>query len=109
MKNFKVKVKSNKYMGDYIALHGLVPQYELPIRMRGRIPKNEVWIRKDVYHNTNNRQKVLRHEKNELRLMIDKRLTYKQAHKRAEISEHTWWFTDKKRDLKRHVRKRWKK
>jgi hypothetical protein len=104
--SFRVVVKSNKIMGDYIAMHSLVPQNEFPVRLRRKIPKNEIWIREDIYKNTNRRQAVLRHERNELRLMKERGLTYKQAHKRAQVSEKSWWLTDKKRDLKRYLRKK---
>ena len=78
-------------MGDYIALHGLVPKNELPVRLRGKIPKNEIWVREDRY----NDKKFLRsrmlyvHEGHELKLM-EKGMTYKKAHARAEIVD-LWW------------------
>jgi hypothetical protein len=45
---FKVVVKPRSVMGDYIALHGLCPQNELPENMRGKIPEDEIWMRQDV-------------------------------------------------------------
>jgi hypothetical protein len=105
MKGFKVKVKSRRVMKDYRCLHGLLKNNELPVKLRGRIPKNEIWIRKDQYNQTNVRQLVLRHERNELHLMKDKKMKYKPAHRRAQITEHTWWLTDKKRDFRRYLRK----
>jgi hypothetical protein len=38
-------------MGDYIALHGLVPENEMPEHLRYKIPKDEIWMRTDVYNN----------------------------------------------------------
>jgi hypothetical protein len=85
---FFVKVKPRSVMGDYIALHGLVPQNELPENLRHRIPENEIWIRKDVYDNPLRRERILQgHEKFELELMETRGLSYKQAHRRAELHE----------------------
>ncbi len=85
---FFVKVKPRSLMGDYIALHGLVPQNELPEKLRHKIPENEIWIRKDVYDNPLRGERILQgHEKFELELMETKGLTYKQAHRRAELHE----------------------
>jgi len=90
---FKVKVKSNKSMGEYIALHGLVPGNELPDRFKGKIPENEIWIRKDVYADKKRGKAVLSHEKNELIAMTQQKATYKVAHQKAERMENprTWW------------------
>jgi hemerythrin len=75
-------------MGDYIALHGLVPQNELPENLRHKIPENEVWIRKDVYDNPRRRERILQdHEKFELELMETRGFSYKQAHHRTELHE----------------------
>jgi hypothetical protein len=85
---FFVKVKPRSVMGEYIALHGLVPQNELPENLRHKIPENEIWIRKDVYDNPLRRERILQgHEKFELELMETRGLTYKQAHRRAELHE----------------------
>ncbi len=85
---FIVKVKPQSVMGDYIALHGLLPENELPVRLRHKIPENEIWIRKDVYDNPLRRERILQgHEKFELELMETRGLTYKQAHRRAELHE----------------------
>lgn len=89
--HFRVKVKSRSVMGDYIALHGLVPQNELPVRLRYKIPENEIWIRKDIYDDQKQRERILQgHEKFELELMETQGLTYKQAHKRAELNEQLY-------------------
>ena len=77
---FKVKVKSTKIMGDYIALHGLVPNNELPEHLRWKIPSHEIWIRRNVYDDKQRRNKILEHEECELNLMIKEGLTYKKAH-----------------------------
>jgi len=85
---FKVVVKPRSVMGDYIALHGLCPQNELPLNMRGKIPEDEIWMRQDVFENPKRRERILQgHEKYELSLMETKGLTYKQAHRRAQLHE----------------------
>jgi GNAT superfamily N-acetyltransferase len=84
---FTVKVKSNEIMGEYIALHGLVPQNELPEHLRYQIPVNEIWIREDIHADSVRREQILEHEKYELSLMETRGCTYKEAHARAEIHE----------------------
>ena len=85
---FKVVVKPRSVMGDYIALHGLCPQNELPENIRYKIPEDEIWMREDVYDNPKRRERILQgHEKYELMLMETKGLTYKQAHRKAEMHE----------------------
>jgi hypothetical protein len=82
-------------MGDYIALHGLLPENELPISLRHKIPENEIWIRKNVYDDPKRRERILQgHEKFELELMETKGLTYKQAHKRAQFHEKVYKLED---------------
>jgi hypothetical protein len=88
---FKVVVKSNEEMGDYIALHGLVPQNELPLKMRNKIPENEIWIRENVYTDLERRKRILAHEYAELDLMVTQGITYKEAHKKAEFIEHLYY------------------
>jgi hypothetical protein len=88
---FIVKVKPVSVMGEYIALHGLLPENELPIRLRHKIPENEIWIRKNVYDDPKRRERILQgHEKFELELMETKGLTYKQAHQRAQLHEKVY-------------------
>ena len=73
---FKVVVKPRSVMGDYIALHGLCPQNELPENMRGKIPEDEIWMRQDVYDDPKRRERILQgHEKYELTLMETEGLT----------------------------------
>lgn len=81
---FKVVPKSNEEMGEYIALHGQLPSNELPERMRGKIPEDEIWIRQDVYDDPKRRDEVLNHEQTELKGMTQKGQTYKEAHAEAE-------------------------
>jgi hypothetical protein len=88
---FKVVVKSNEEMGDYIALHGLVPQNELPVHLRYKIPENEIWIRKNVFDNIERRRSILAHEYAELDLMISHAMCYKEAHEHAEFFEHLFY------------------
>ncbi|MCJ7458322.1 MAG: hypothetical protein MUP17_04965 [candidate division Zixibacteria bacterium] len=87
-----VKVKPVSIMGDFIALHGLMPAFELPINMRHKIPKNEIWIRRDVYNNPVRREQILGlHEQFEIDLMIGKHMPYWKAHKKAEKHEKMGW------------------
>lgn len=85
--SFTIKVMPTDIMGEYIALHGLVPQNELPQHMRDAIPENEIWIREDVFNDPNRKKEIINHEKEELRLMIFKELPYKQAHLLVESKE----------------------
>jgi len=103
---FIVKVKPQSVMGDYIALHGLLPENELPASLRHKIPENEIWIRKNVYDDPKRRERILQgHEKFELELMETKGLTYKQAHKRAQFHEKVYkledWLGKLETELKR--------
>jgi len=88
---FKIVVKSNEEMGDYIALHGLVPQNELPLHLRYKIPENEIWIRENVYADIDRRRSILAHEYAELDLMISHAMSYKEAHEHAEFFEHLFY------------------
>jgi hypothetical protein len=88
---FKVIVKNNEEMGEYIALHGLVPQNELPLHLRYKIPENEIWIRENVFADPERRKSILAHEYAELDLMITHGITYKEAHEQAEFIEHLYY------------------
>ncbi len=90
--HFKVLSKSRKIMGDYIALHGWVPQNELPVHLRHKIPENEIWMRANVYNDPMRRRRILTHEHHELALMVGYSMSYKDAHKRAEFVEHFWFL-----------------
>jgi hypothetical protein len=84
----KVVVKSRKVMGDYIALHGKMGQIELPVHLRNKIPKNQIWIRKDVYDNPVRRKRILEgHEQFEINLMVENHMPYRKAHKLATKNE----------------------
>jgi len=85
----KIKVKSRKILGEYVCLHGLVPKNELPKKLRGKIPKNEIWIREDIWEDRLARNLTLLHEKVELQHMKNG-LTYKKAHKWAESADGFW-------------------
>ena len=88
---FKVVVKPRSVMGDYIALHGLLPQNELPESLRHKIPEDEIWMREDVFEDPRRREQILQgHEKYELTLMETEGLTYKQAHRSAELHEKVY-------------------
>ena len=103
---FIVKVKPRSVMGDYIALHGLLPENELPVILRHKIPENEIWIRKNVYDDPKRRERILQgHEKFELELMETKGLTYRQAHERAQFHEKVYrledWLARLENEIKR--------
>ncbi|DAC72739.1 MAG TPA: hypothetical protein DSN98_03700 [Thermoplasmata archaeon] len=101
---FFVKVKPRSVMGDYIALHGLVPENELPVHLRHKIPENEIWIRKDVYENPKRRERILQgHEKFEIGLMETRGLSYKQAHRRAELHEKLFTIIEEIRQEERNL------
>jgi hypothetical protein len=104
---FKVVVKPRSVMGDYIALHGLCPQNELPENMRHKIPEDEIWMRQDVFDNPKRRERILQgHEKYELTLMETKGLTYKQAHRKAEFHEKFYLFEEDLEKLERNLKMR---
>lgn len=101
---FTVKVKPREVMGEYIALHGLVPQNELPEHLRHKIPEDEIWIREDVYEDPKRRDQILQgHEKYELALMETKGLTYKQAHAKAEVHEKVYKFEEKLEEIEKDL------
>jgi hypothetical protein len=102
---FKVVVKPRSVMGDYIALHGLCPQNELPENMRGKIPEDEIWMRQDVYDDPKRRERILQgHEKYELTLMETEGLTYKQAHRKAELHEKFYLFEKDLEHLEKNLK-----
>ena len=104
---FKVVVKPRSVMGDYIALHGLCPQNELPENMRGKIPEDEIWMRQDVYENPKRRERILQgHEKYELSLMETEGLTYKQAHRRAQLHEKFYLLEKDINNLEKNLKMR---
>lgn len=74
-----IKYKPKSVMGDYIAVHGLMPKNELPKRLRNKIPKNEIWIRRK-HRETLKRLK--KHENIEYSLMQND-IPYKKAHQIA--------------------------
>ncbi len=104
---FKVVVKPRSVMSDYIALHGLVPQNELPENMRYKIPEDEIWIREDVFNDPKRRERILQgHEKYELMLMETEGLTYKQAHRRAELHEKFYLLEQDLDKIERNLKMR---
>jgi hypothetical protein len=92
---FTIVVKSPKVMGDYIALHGRLGKNELPKKMHGKIPKNQIWIREDIWKNKKRRKCIEEHEKQELNLMLYHGYNYKEAHKAAQKLEKLWWLKEK--------------
>jgi hypothetical protein len=104
---FKVVVKPRGVMGDYIALHGLLPQNELPENLRHKIPEDEIWMREDVFDDPKRRERILQgHEKYELTLMETKGLTYKQAHRKAELHEKFYSLEQNPEKPKRNLKMR---
>ena len=83
---FSLKRKTRRVMGDNIALHAYLPLNELPVKMRGRIPKKEIWVREDYYDDDEKLRGIRLHEKKELYLMVVHGLTYKNAHRKASES-----------------------
>jgi hypothetical protein len=69
----------------------LVPQNELPMHLRYKIPENEIWIRENIYADSMRRKSILAHEYAELDLMITKGISYKEAHEQAEFIEHLYY------------------
>jgi len=84
---FKIIKKDTKTMKDYICLHGLVPLKELPRYLQRKIPKNEIWVREDVYKKLHKKHPLLIHENTELSLMFNYGFSYKKAHKIAEVAD----------------------
>ena len=79
--NFKIVIKPKEIMKDYIALHGLLTDLELPDSLDGgKIPHNEVWVREDIYQDKDRFKQVIWHETEELNLMTSQNITYKKAH-----------------------------
>ena len=104
---FKVVVKPRSVMGDYIALHGLLPQNELPENLRYKIPEDEIWMREDVFDDPKRRELILQgHEKYELALMETDGLTYKQAHRRAELHEKFYLLEQDLEKPEKHLKMR---
>jgi hypothetical protein len=84
--------KPESVMKEYIALHGLMPQNELPFHLRGKIPRDQLWVRESRCYDTNRERKLalFSHEATEIALMKKYNFKYKQAHKIAEIAD-LWW------------------
>jgi len=96
---FTIVVKTKKQMGDYVALHGRLGNNELPKKMRGKIPKNQIWMREDIWANKKRRKCIIEHETQELNLMLHYGLNYKEAHNRAQKLEKLWWLKERKKDV----------
>jgi len=96
---FTIVVKSPKIMGDYIALHGRLGKNELPKKFRGKIPKNQIWVREDIWRNKKRMKCIEEHEKQELNLMLYHGYSYKEAHKIAQKVEKLWWLKERKKDV----------
>jgi hypothetical protein len=82
----RIVQKSKRVMGSYVALHGRLPANEMPKRFKGKIPKNEVWVRSDKWNTEEKRIKLKTHEDVELRLMRSG-VPYRQAHNVANKFE----------------------
>ena len=86
---FKVVVKDKSVMGDYICLHGFVPQNELPFNLRNKIPENEIWIESGI-DKTKDLTAILVHELAERLSMKLLKIDYDEAHEEiADPSEES--------------------
>ena len=80
---YHVIKKPNRFMGEYIAVHGELPKRELPKRMR-HMHKHSIYIRNDVCKNTKREERILLHEYREMRILESHPgISYRHAHKRA--------------------------
>jgi len=77
------KVKSEKKMGDYVALHWRIPK----LSKEFGIKKGQVLVRRDWWKDPEKRNRLKVHESVELNLM-DKGVPYCKAHKIANEFEH---------------------
>ena len=67
----------------------MMPKNELPVRFRGKIPKNQIWIREDIFNDKWCYNRTMIHETAELKRML-KGMKYKEAHKWAEMADGFW-------------------
>ena len=73
--------------------------------MRGKIPEDEIWMRQDVFEDPKRRERILQgHEKYELSLMETEGLTYKQAHRKAELHEKFYLFEKDLEELEKNLK-----
>jgi len=88
----RIVCKPESVMHDYIALHGLMPLNELPLHLRKKIPRDELWIhqRRCNDSDVNRKKSLMSHEAPELFLMKTYGFTYKQAHEVAQLADK-WW------------------
>jgi hypothetical protein len=86
--------KSKRVMGSYVALHGRLPPKEMPKQFKGKIPRNEVWVRKDKWRSEKDKVKLKTHEDTEVHLM-KLGLPYKKAHEIANKFEKHVHFKKK--------------
>jgi len=77
------KVRSEKKMGDYVALHWRLPK----LSKEFGIKKGQVWVRRDWWKDPEKRKRLKVHESVELNLM-DRGVPYYKAHKIANEFEH---------------------
>lgn len=80
----KFVIKSKKVMRDYIALNWLEPRES---EIFG-IKYGEIFIRRDWWENPAKKLRVKVHEKTEIYLRRNFKLTYEQAHHIATLVEH---------------------
>lgn len=85
----KFVIKPESVMKDYIALHWLVPKGDMR-DFHHRIPKGEVWVRKDIWDSPLTNWAIKAHERRELELMIFHDYSYKRAHNIAEKVDGFW-------------------
>jgi hypothetical protein len=88
--------KSNKVMHDYVCLHFLVPNNQMPKHLRGKIPQYEIWMREDIYNDKIKCNLTLMHETAELKRMIHgmkyktRKCKLDSAHEWGEMADGFW-------------------
>lgn len=84
-----VVCKPEYVMKEYIALHGLMPLNELPLHLRGKIPRDQLWVRENRCYDTDIKRKrrLFGHESIEISLMKNYGYKYQPAHKIAQVTE----------------------
>jgi len=74
--------KPKSIMGDWIAVHSRV--VHCPIQFK-HIPWGTVWIREDIWNSPVRRYHTIKHEELEYHYMEDLKLSYPEAHRRANL------------------------
>ncbi len=78
------EVRTEKEMGDYIALNWLEPKEA----KKFNISNNTVIVRKDWWSDKVKKLRIIVHEETEIFLRIEFNFNYEQAHHLATLAEH---------------------